>query len=230
MWKKKIKTFFESGNDFLVALDKTSLLCVRAKNKFIYKDLIRTKIIQQYGKHETWSRQLECAIGANEWTNSFASARFCTKDTKLISFNFRFLHRNITTNQFLKKINLSDNDKCTFCNEGIEEMEHLFYDCLVTENFWKLLVEWIQTYDPNFRITRKDVFLGNNNFDDLINFLILLAKYVIYRSRCASKSPNLTYYKNCVLSYKILEKYVAKVNNRSDEFKRKWTLLSTFGT
>ena len=194
MWKKKIKTFFESGNDFLVALDKTSLLCVRAKNKFIYKDLIRTKIIKPNGKLETWSRQLECAIGANEWTNSFASARFCTKDTKLISFNFRFLHRNITTNQFLKKINLSDNDKCTFCNKEIEEIEHLFYDCLVTENFWKLLVEWIQTYDPNFRITRKDVFLGNNNFDDLINFLILLAKYVIYRSRCASKNPNLTYY------------------------------------
>jgi hypothetical protein len=65
MWKKKIKTFFESGNDFLVALDKTSLLSVRAKNKFIDKELIRTKIIKPNGKLETWSRQLECAIGAN---------------------------------------------------------------------------------------------------------------------------------------------------------------------
>ena len=71
---------------------------------------------------------------------------------------------------------------------------------------------------PNFIITRKDVFIGSNSFDDLINFLILLAKYVIYRSRCASKIPNLIYYKNCVLSYKTLEKYVAKVNKRSDEF------------
>ena len=79
LWKKKIKTFFESGNSFLVALDKTSLLRVRTKNTFIYKDLIRTKIIKSNGKYETWSRQLECTIGANEWTNSFVLARFCTK-------------------------------------------------------------------------------------------------------------------------------------------------------
>ena len=65
-------------------------------------------------------------------------------------------------------------------------------------------------------------------YEITLMILILLANF-LYISRFASEFPNLTYYKNCALSYKTLEKYVAKVNNRNDEFKKK-TLLSTFGT
>ena len=39
----------------------------------------------------------------------------CTKSAKLITFNFKFLHRRISTNNLLRKTGLVDSEKCTFC-------------------------------------------------------------------------------------------------------------------
>ena len=48
----------------------------------------------------------------------------CTKSTTLITFNFKFLHRRIYTNNFLKKIGLVDSEKCTFCEKETEKLAH----------------------------------------------------------------------------------------------------------
>ena len=45
----------------------------------------------------------------------------CAKSTKLITFNFKFLHRRISTNNFLKNIGLVDSEKCTFCERETQE-------------------------------------------------------------------------------------------------------------
>ena len=40
----------------------------------------------------------------------------CTKSSKLIIFNYEFLHRRLATNTFLKRIKVLEDDKCTFCH------------------------------------------------------------------------------------------------------------------
>ena len=56
--------------------------------------------------------------------------------TKLVPFNFQFLHRRISTNIFQKKIGLVDSDKCTFCERETEKLAHLFWACSKTQYFW----------------------------------------------------------------------------------------------
>ena len=61
------------------------------------------------------------------WKEAYQVAFQCTKSTKLISFNFKFLHRRISTNDFLKKIGLVDSKKCMFCEKEAEKLARLFW-------------------------------------------------------------------------------------------------------
>ena len=74
----------------------------------------------------------------------------CTKSTKLITFNFKFLHRRISTNNFLKKIGLVDSEKCTFCEKETEKLAHLFWTCTETQVFLGQLQSMV-TVLPSYR-------------------------------------------------------------------------------
>ena len=69
----------------------------------------------------------------------------CTKSAKLITFNFKFLHRRISTHNFLKKIGLVDSEKCTFCERETEKLVHLFSACPKTQFFWTNFKVWLQS-------------------------------------------------------------------------------------
>ena len=69
----------------------------------------------------------------------------CTKSAKLITFNFKFLHRRISTNNFLKKIGIVDSEKCTFCEKETEKLPHLFSTCPRTQVFWTNFKVWLQS-------------------------------------------------------------------------------------
>ena len=69
----------------------------------------------------------------------------CTKRTKLIAFNFKFLYRRISTNNFLKTIGIVDREKCTFCEKETEKLAHLFWTCPKTQFFWTNFKLWLQS-------------------------------------------------------------------------------------
>ena len=64
-----------------------------------------------------------------KWYKAYQSALKCTKRTRLVEFQFKFLHRRISTNDFLTKIGIKDNPDCSFCNEELEKLTHLFWSC-----------------------------------------------------------------------------------------------------
>ena len=59
------------------------------------------------------------------------------KDTTLLWFQYRLLHRSLGTNSFLHMIHYVDSNKCNVCKNA------LFYDCHKVKNIWKALQEWI---------------------------------------------------------------------------------------
>ena len=75
----------------------------------------------------------------------------CTKISKLLVFQFKLLHRRLATNNFLKKINLKDNDLCSFCQIEEETLIHLFWNCTVTSCFWHDLTQWLQNNEISLR-------------------------------------------------------------------------------
>ena len=53
------------------------------------------------------------------WKSTYLLPFWCTKETKLREFQFKFLHRGIATNDFLYKIGIKQSDSCTFCGENL---------------------------------------------------------------------------------------------------------------
>ena len=105
------------------------------------------------------------------------------------SFQFKILHRTLTTNIFFKKCNIKQDDKCTFCKNEPESIEHLFWDCNFVQKFWKNVSE---KFKPYFNFTsalnKKNVLLGVTHgvHKELINLIINLCKRYIYKTKFIS--------------------------------------------
>ena len=68
-------------------------------------------------------------LSAQEWRNVYKIPFQCLKDPTLLWFQYRILHRIITTNTFLYKIKYIESNICDLCNSEPETLEHLFFDC-----------------------------------------------------------------------------------------------------
>ena len=71
---------------------------------------------------------------APEWTKYFQLPFKTTRDSSVIWLQLRLLHRLLPTNYLLTKMQIKDNNKCTFCKTETETLRHLFWDCKV---FWR---------------------------------------------------------------------------------------------
>ena len=68
------------------------------------------------------------------WTGETFFKQQTSKSSKLIDFNFRFLHRRLPTNSYLQKIGVREDGKCTFCRDEKEDLTHLFWKCQKDKN------------------------------------------------------------------------------------------------
>ena len=124
----------------VVSTEGTSITELTSKSKvnnFIYKSLLRKRISTPIRSQEKWLSDLQVENASDiDWKDAYTIAFHCTASTKLRTFHYKFLHRRITTNDFLKKINLKQSDKCSFCQREIETISHLFLRCSATIAFW----------------------------------------------------------------------------------------------
>ena len=116
------------------------------------------------------------------------------KSAKLITFNFKFLHRRISTNNFFKKIGLVDSEKCTFCER---ETGTFILGLPKNSIFWTNFKVWLQSYQIIAKETtlEPDTALGlrpdSSKHKLQINFCCLNAKYYIWLRRQKKCSPKL---------------------------------------
>ena len=73
----------------------------------------------------------------------------CTLDTKLREFQFKILHRILTTNYSLYKMSLIPSPVCSFCDNNVES-RHLFVHCSFVSTFWDQILNWNPIYRDNF--------------------------------------------------------------------------------
>ena len=89
------------------------------------------------------------------WHNAYMTAIKCTKSTKLIEFQFRFLHQTLATNVSLVKMGYKDDIRCTFCHEEAENFTPLFWFCSEIELFWKHLIASLKDHNFIQRLSSK---------------------------------------------------------------------------
>ena len=106
----------------------------------------------------------------------------CTKitNTKLITFQFKFLHRILATNSFLKKIGITQSDLCTFCKTEVESLIHLFWSCRVPSIFWQEFKQWITTnYECRRRSKGGEMGEFSLPFSEPLSFFFILIPQIL---------------------------------------------------
>ena len=135
----------------------------------------------------------------------------CIASTRLRTFNFKYLHRIISTNVFLAKSKLEPTDKCSFCEDEPETLIHLFLQCPLTKQFWQNVLNWINTHRDHENIKfSENMLLGLTNCKTVIlNLLILIARYYVFLSKTRKEKLNLTAYKERVTYLYYIEKKIS---------------------
>ena len=224
--KKYIKDYCDLNLENFVPFDAFSKRILENKKlKFVYRDLVDKICILPYEKFLKWEDVTNSEI--SEWSKYFSLLKRCCRDTYLKNFQYKILHRIIPTNTFLYRIKQKETSLCTFCNEEEETIEHLFYDCNVTYNFWLSFLQKIKLFDEHFSISKTEILLGFITKSLFINLLIIIAKNYIFRCKLRNIAPSFIGLKFRIKQYQSNEFYIANKNNRAASYERFWSPLHT---
>ena len=127
----------------------------------------------------------------------------------------------------LFKMKISDTDKCTFCNEEEETIEHLLTTCKYTLPFWKKVIKWLKMYNIRENLDELKILFGvlNNNCLDLVNHIILIGKHVIYLCRSKKIKPEFNIFLNWMKRVAETEHDIAQRREVLDKYYKKWNNL-----
>ena len=178
-------------------------------------------------KWETLCREEENI--AIDWEKAYCLAFQATKNSKLRIFQFKLLPRRIATNDFLFKIGISSNNLCSFCNEHEETLKHIFWDCKVSQTFWRKVIDWLTKnmnilHPPHFPLS---ICLGLEAFPNemLVSQALLIARYHIYVCRARGTLPqHAAFIQHLKFAREVEQKIVIK-NGELKTFLKKWKIL-----
>ncbi len=123
--------------------------------KYVYDEIIKTRTGMNK-KAEKWSCKLEKEVSEEVLTNAFVTLRKATTCSVLRSFQYMIIHRAIVTNDYLFKCKIKDTDKCYFCGDDVETLEHLFCDCILIKQLWNELANKVQPFVDIHRFLVKE--------------------------------------------------------------------------
>ncbi len=162
-----------------------------------------------------------------DWNMIFNICRKNLKDVKIIDFQYKFLHKIIYTKKELLIMKLVDNTVCSFCNVDSETLCHVYWECNATQIFWKELENWIIRNIQNFEITKTLVWFGVLGDKPLLNHIIFSAKRHIYTCALKKIIPKMDNFLKVLKDIYIVEKFIARRNNDSENFSDKWFPISS---
>jgi hypothetical protein len=161
------------------------------KSKNFYEMIMKqnTVIVTSIGKRETEFPLLK-KVDSEFWANLFNRVNKYTFQTKLQSFQYRIIHNYINCNKRLYDWRILSSPVCTYCRKE-DDIIHFFLKCENVRNFWKALLKvWNRIEEPFIDLGREDLFeniiFGFNLTEEiyyLLNFIIIQAKWFIYKRR-----------------------------------------------
>ena len=96
------------------------------------------------------------------------------------AFQYKILNSILYTNKKLFKIGYSEHDKCTFCDNESETLDHLFLNCSILNIFLTNFEKYLFTLTKkSLVLSIQDIILGIVTSPcPLLNYLILMVSYI----------------------------------------------------
>ena len=160
------------------------------------------------------------------WKVIYTVPKVCCKNTKLHWFQYRILHRILATNDLLVKMNIKQNNLCTFCNEEIEKLEHLLWQCNTVNTFWENVEQWIYDKTDYFiTIDKVRAIFGIPNISKPsipVNYLLTVTRYYIYNCKLNENNLTIPGWQVFIKQYLEVEKLIAIKNDTFRQFNTFW--------
>jgi hypothetical protein len=171
-----------------------------------------------------WEEKLNTRIS---WQSCFYHV--CKiNDVNMKWFQMRIIHRIIGTNVVLKEMGVTDNNKCSFCFIAKDTIQHIFWECTFSQQFWTrfvILVNEKCSVSYRLRMSECLVLFGTDDSiktESVFDFILLLAKQYLYKCKMESSQPNIDLFrKKLSFRYKI-EEHNAMINCSGTSFSAKW--------
>ena len=194
------------------------------KSKDFYGLLISCKSTESRGFTKLKSK---FSIDDVETKKAFSLIRTCICETYVQCFQFKILNDILFTNSRLVKIGLIQSDLCTFCNIGVETVDHLFFYCVYSRVFWDEFESyWFAIAKEQRKLELKTILLGVTDTKcPLFNYLIVLGKLHLWNCRRNKRLPFFPSYKELVKRKYKIECYIAAKYNNGKMLEAKWKPL-----
>ena len=86
-----------------------------------------------------WQRKLNYCVNNSDWLRAID----VTKETRLRVLHWKILHNIYPTNIILNKMQVKENNKCSYCPNTVDFMEHFFFSCPIVREFWRFIENMI---------------------------------------------------------------------------------------
>ena len=139
-----------------------------------------------------WNRKLGIWITKWHWE----IVRDICKESRLRELHWKILHNIYPTNIILNKIGIAVSNRCSYCVDKVDYIEHFFVECPKIKGIWTLIEGKISTeINTKIKLTTADILVGCQRKDNLlnrdikyVNYLIILGKMCI--SKCKYGTPS----------------------------------------
>ena len=200
--------------------------CIRRGSKFVQN------VLNKNNATPTAIRKWNVLFENVNWKNIFSHCHTVTTDTQLKWFQTRLLHRLLPTQKYLYLCKLIDSPVCNFCKQEEQTTSHMLYDCDVICKFWSDFQQLLKAkcqHCNNFTLDKEFVLFGiktNMKTDPVINFIMLYAKFYIYKCKLQDLQPLISIFIRLLKDRHSLEKYNAYINNRQNQFEIEWLMYN----
>jgi hypothetical protein len=173
---------------------------------------------------KNWEKILNSEIN---WSKIFFETKKI-QEIKLKWFQMKIYYRTLVTNSMLKKMNVTNSDVCSFCNEYKDSILHYLWECEHVQLFWKELVQCLKDKCMNCdRLTINPVLVlfGNDNktkTDSGFRHILLVAKFFIYKCRINKMKPTLQQFLIDLTNNYKMEQYGSRISLMNQSFVLKW--------
>lgn len=222
-WKRNIRQEnidIPVGQPFI-----NNLLKAIQPNKYVYSHILNKVINHEKRSEAKWNEMF--TEDSLNWSLIYTNTLRTTHDIKLQNFQYKYLLRIIPTNKFLLKCNIGTSALCDFCVMEIETVNHLFWECIHVQHFWRELSHFLSNCNINIPLNLKTVSFGithkfNETDKQVQNFIIVSAKYFIFRNKYQKTVPSFRHYMSFLKNRLKIEKEIYFLKDRLAQFSRKW--------
>ena len=127
------------------------------------------------------------------------------------------------TNKKLHQFGPADSDRCEKCGI-LDTITHLLYECKFILPIWKTLEAWIsRNVQEKVECNNITAILSINEYSVLVNYIFIICKHEIFKSRWTSKVINQDSLLKTLKEYLVIEEYISTISNWKEKPLGKWS-------